>query len=106
MGDGAGMLVQIPHAFFAREAERLGFALPAPGAYAAGFIFMPKDAAMRAAMEKIVAEVIDEEGQTLLGWRDVPSDNACLSSAPGDRRHRAGPPAGVHRSGSRRHRRG
>src|SRR5260221_2073645 len=82
MGDGAGMLVQLPHAFFAKEAKRLGFALPAPGAYAVGFIFMPKDATMRAAMEKIVAEVIEEEGQKLLGWRDVPSNSATLSSAP------------------------
>ncbi|MCR4282009.1 MAG: hypothetical protein NUV72_03145, partial [Bauldia sp.] len=48
MGDGAGMLVQIPHGFFAKEAERLGFALPEPGRYAVAFIFMPQDRAMRA----------------------------------------------------------
>src|SRR5664279_4305484 len=77
MGDGAGLMVQIPHGFFAREAKRLGFALPEPGAYAVSHIFMPKDATMRAAMEKIVAEVIAEEGQVLLGWRDVPVDNTC-----------------------------
>ena len=82
VGDGAGMLVQIPHAFFVKEAGRLGFALPSPGAYAVGFIFMPQDAAMRAAMEKIVGEVIAEEGQVLLGWRDVPVDNSRLSKDP------------------------
>ncbi len=82
MGDGAGMLVQIPHKFFAREAERLGFALPAPGQYAIGHIFMPKDAGQRADMERIVAEGIADEGQVLLGWRDVPVDNTELSHAP------------------------
>ncbi len=82
MGDGAGMLVQIPHKFFAREAERLGFALPAPSQYAVGHIFMPQDARLRADMEKIVAEGIADEGQVLLGWRDVPVDNAELSHAP------------------------
>ncbi len=44
MGDGAGMLVQIPHAFFSAEADRLGFALPAEGDYAVGHLFMPRDA--------------------------------------------------------------
>jgi len=82
VGDGAGMLVQIPHAFFAAEADRLGFALPEPGRYAASFMFMPRDGDIRAAMERIVEEVIAEEGQTLLGWRDVPVDNSCLSQAP------------------------
>jgi glutamate synthase (NADPH/NADH) large chain len=82
VGDGAGMLVQIPHTFLAKEAESLGFALPKPGQYGVGFVFMPQDAVMRAAMEKIVAEAIAEEGQALIGWRDVPVDNACLSAAP------------------------
>ena len=82
VGDGAGMLVQVPHAFFAAEADRLGFTLPEPGRYGVGFIFMPQDAQVRAAMEKITAEAIAEEGQTLLGWRDVPVDNSCLSKDP------------------------
>ncbi len=81
MGDGAGMLVQIPHKFFAGEAKRLGFALPEPGQYAVGHIFMPRDADQRAAMEALVAEVIADEGQILLGWRDVPVDNSELSTA-------------------------
>ena len=82
MGDGAGMLVQIPHKFFLREAERLGFALPEPGQYAVGHIFMPQDAHQRADMERIVAQSIADEGQVLLGWRDVPVDNSELSHAP------------------------
>ncbi len=71
-GDGAGILVQIPHEFFAHEAERLGFALPAAGRYGVGQIFFPKDETRRAACERIVAEVIKEQGFTLLGWRNVP----------------------------------
>src|SRR6185503_8889723 len=64
------------------EAKKLGFALPKPGHYAVSHIFMPKDAALRAKMEQVVAEVIAEEGQTLIGWRDVPVDNSSLSRAP------------------------
>jgi glutamate synthase (NADPH/NADH) large chain len=82
MGDGAGIMLQIPHAFFAREAKRLGFALPALGEYAVGHIFMPQDAGLRGEIERVVAAAITEEGQVLLGWRDVPVDNTCLSKAP------------------------
>ncbi|WP_245515737.1 glutamate synthase large subunit [Oharaeibacter diazotrophicus] len=82
MGDGAGMLVQIPHAFFAAESGSLGFELPEPGAYAVGHLFMPRDAEFRAWCEGVVAEVVAAEGQVLLGWRDVPVDNSCLSKAP------------------------
>ena len=46
-GDGCGMLMQLPHALFQREAEAMGFALPAPGAYGAGMVFLPQDAASR-----------------------------------------------------------
>jgi glutamate synthase (NADPH/NADH) large chain len=81
-GDGAGIMVQIPHRFFQKEAKRLGFALPGPGEYAVGVFFLPKDAALRAAMEKTVEEAIAAEGQVLLGWRDVPTDNSSLSKSP------------------------
>ncbi len=77
-GDGAGMLVQIPHEFFAAEAERLGFKLPGPGAYGVGHLFMPQDAEKRARFVEIVETVIRGEGQTVLGWRDVPVDNSGL----------------------------
>ena len=73
-GDGAGILLQTPHAFFAG----LGLGLPAPGAYAAGMVFLPPDAAGRAEIERLFAQVIETEGQTLLGWRDVPTNNRRL----------------------------
>ena len=77
-GDGCGMLTQIPHDFFAGEAERLGFALPEAGRYGVGFFFMPRDAEARAAIEQIVAQAVADEGQVLLGWRDVPTDPSLL----------------------------
>src|SRR5918999_1333467 len=77
-GDGAGILVQIPHAFFSRKAAELGFKLPEPGHYAIGALFMPKETAWRKVIQSIIAEQIKEEGLVLLGWRDVPSDNASL----------------------------
>ncbi|GBE44894.1 ferredoxin-dependent glutamate synthase 1 [bacterium BMS3Bbin10] len=78
-GDGAGMLVQIPHEFFARECAATGFELPEPGHYGVGYIFMPRDAALRAHCREIVERAIEQEGHRLLGWREVPVDNACLS---------------------------
>ncbi|MGE5157495.1 MAG: glutamate synthase large subunit [Gemmatimonas sp.] len=77
-GDGAGILVQIPHAFFKRKAAELGFALPDPGQYAIGALFMPKDAAWRKVIQSIIADQIKDEGLTLLGWRNVPTDNSSL----------------------------
>ena len=82
MGDGAGIMVQIPHRFFARQAAAQGWQLPARGEYAVGFIFMPQDADLRLKMERVVNKVIEDEGQTVIGWRDVPSDNSSLSKAP------------------------
>src|ERR1700760_2116163 len=77
-GDGAGILVQIPHAFFKRKAAEIGFQLPEPGEYAIGALFMPKDTAWRKVIQSIIAEQIKAEGMMLLGWRDVPSDNSSL----------------------------
>jgi len=77
-GDGAGILVQIPHAFFARKTSELGFKLPQPGEYAIGALFMPRDAAWRNVIKSIIADEIKNEGFKLLGWRDVPSDNSSL----------------------------
>src|SRR5271165_1417658 len=70
-GDGCGMLLQIPHRFFAEEAARLGFALPEPGLYAVGALFLPRDAEARKIIEQTFEEIVAEEGQVLLGWRDV-----------------------------------
>src|SRR4030088_20602 len=77
-GDGAGILVQIPHAFFARKTKELGFTLPRPGEYAVGALFMPKEKAWRKVIQSIIADQIKDEHLTLLGWRDVPSDNFSL----------------------------
>src|SRR6202012_4695286 len=77
-GDGAGILVQIPHAFFKRKAAEIGFQLPEPGQYAIGALFMPKETAWRRVIQSIIAEQIKAEGMMLLGWRDVPSDNTSL----------------------------
>src|SRR5215468_4524464 len=77
-GDGAGILVQIPHAFFTRKAAEIGFQLPEPGHYAIGALFMPKETAWRKVIQSIIADQIKAEGMMLLGWRDVPSDNSSL----------------------------
>src|SRR5690606_30993879 len=71
-GDGAGLLLQIPHAFFAKEAPRLGFELPGAGRYGVGFVFLPSDAAARRQAEQILEDKILSSGQRVLGWRDVP----------------------------------
>jgi glutamate synthase (NADPH) large chain len=72
-GDGAGILVQIPHGFFARKTRELGFSLPAPGEYAVGALFMPRETAWRKVIQSIIADQIKAEGLTLLGWRKVPT---------------------------------
>ena len=77
-GDGAGILMQVPHDFLAKAAEKLGFKLPAPGQYGVGMLFMPKNPAEREAVKAALAQIISGEGQTLLGWRDIPTDNASL----------------------------
>jgi glutamate synthase (NADPH/NADH) large chain len=77
-GDGAGILVQLPHQFFSAEAERLGFKLPEPGHYGVGQLFMPKDEGLRARCEAVIAAVLSEEGVPILGWRDVPVNNEPL----------------------------
>ncbi|MGC3997720.1 MAG: glutamate synthase large subunit [Anaeromyxobacter sp.] len=77
-GDGAGILIQTPHAFLAGEAAKLGFTLPKPGHYAAGMVFLPPNAAGRDACTRIFEDVVKDEGQSVIGWRDVPTDNASL----------------------------
>src|SRR3954452_15528456 len=80
-GDGAGIMVQIPHAFFARKAAEIAFALPAPGEYAIGYLFMPRDEAWREVIRKIYGEMIVRAGMELLGWRAVPTDNSSLGES-------------------------
>ena len=71
-GDGAGILVQLPHRFFEREAPRLRIELPPRNQYAVAQTFLPSDDFSRSACEAILEEVVAEEGQRVLGWRDVP----------------------------------
>ena len=77
-GDGAGILIQIPDTFFREECAALGIALPAPGEYAIGHFFLPRDEAERAKIVELVEKTVIEEGQVFLGWRDVPVDNSDL----------------------------
>ena len=77
-GDGAGILIQIPHRFFARECAELGFKLPEPGAYAAGMVFLPVEKLNRLQCEGIFEQIIREEGLTILGWRDTPCNGNAI----------------------------
>src|SRR5690606_16012967 len=77
-GDGAGILVGIPHEFLSAEAERLGFTLPQPGDYGVGYLFMPRGEEDRARCRAIIEQVLRDEGLPLLGWRDVPVNNKGL----------------------------
>ena len=73
-GDGAGITLQLAHRFFKAEGLRLGFDMPRRRRYGVGQVFLPADPAARAACERIFEEVVAEEGQRVLGWRDVPID--------------------------------
>jgi glutamate synthase (NADPH) large chain len=82
MGDGAGVLVQIPDRFFREEMGKQGIELPPVGQYGVGHWFMPQDLAQRARMDEIIREAANSEGLPLIGFRDVPVDNSSLSKAP------------------------
>src|SRR5580693_8040903 len=71
-GDGAGILIQIPHKFFERECANLGFTLPTPGEYGVGMVFLPVDPHDRILCEGILEKTAREQGLTVLGWRDTP----------------------------------
>ncbi len=77
-GDGAGILLQIPHAFFQRECDVLGIKLPATGKYGVGMIFAHRYEDLRNQQKAIFEEVVKEEGQIFLGWREVPIDATCI----------------------------
>ncbi|MFD1712224.1 glutamate synthase subunit alpha [Ottowia sp. GY511] len=74
MGDGAGILIQMPDALYRAEMAKQGVKLPPPGEYGVGMIFLPKEHASRQACEEEMERAIAAEGQVLLGWRDVPVD--------------------------------
>jgi glutamate synthase (NADPH) large chain len=71
-GDGAGVLIQIPHAYFARECAELGFTLPPAGEYGVGMTFLPVEPPARQRCEGVIERIVREEGLTVLGWRDTP----------------------------------
>src|SRR4029079_16523755 len=77
-GDGAGILMQMPHAFFKGATDKSGFKLPNQGQYGVGMLFMPKDPAERETGKNALAKLVSEEGQRLLGWPDIPTDNSSL----------------------------
>ncbi|MBG6075991.1 glutamate synthase-related protein [Polaromonas sp. CG_9.11] len=72
MGDGAGILIQLPDALYREEMAVQGIALPPPGEYGVGMVFLPKEHASRLACEQALERAVHAEGQVLLGWRDVP----------------------------------
>jgi glutamate synthase (NADPH/NADH) large chain len=80
-GDGAGILMQVPHKFLQKSCAALGFNLPAPRQYAVGMVFLPPDPVVRAGCERSFAAFVEEEGQTLLGWRTVPTCNETLGES-------------------------
>ena len=72
MGDGAGILIQLPDALYREEMAAQGVTLPPPGEYGVGMVFLPKEHASRQACEQELERAVQAEGQVLLGWRDVP----------------------------------
>ncbi|HWU83164.1 MAG TPA: glutamate synthase subunit alpha, partial [Methylophilaceae bacterium] len=81
LGDGAGMLIQMPDAFMRKEAAKQGITLPEAGHYAVGMVSLPQSRNGREACESVIARIVHEEAQTLLGWRDVPRDNSNIADA-------------------------
>jgi glutamate synthase domain-containing protein 2/glutamate synthase domain-containing protein 1/glutamate synthase domain-containing protein 3 len=79
LSDGAGLLIQIPDRFYREELARQGVKLPPAGQYGVGMVFLPRDPASRIACEYEIERAIKDEGQHILGWRDVPVDNSDLA---------------------------
>jgi glutamate synthase domain-containing protein 2/glutamate synthase domain-containing protein 1/glutamate synthase domain-containing protein 3 len=75
-GDGAGILLQMPYEFLKKQCANMGIALPGPGEYGIGMVFLPPDPRQRQTCEAMVQQVIEDEGQRFLGWRDVPVDDS------------------------------
>ncbi|MFZ5557036.1 MAG: glutamate synthase large subunit [Pseudomonadota bacterium] len=80
-GDGAGILIQIPDQLFREDMAKQGIALPPAGQYGVGMVFLPQEPASRLACEYEIERAIKDEGQVVLGWRDVPRDNAVLGES-------------------------
>ena len=100
LGDGCGILLQIPHEFFKAECAKLGIELPAAGDYAIGQFFLPRDPETRARARGIIEKSIEEEGLVVLGWRDLPVDFE--RSRRGGEGRRAASRADLHRARAER----
>ncbi|PIU40916.1 MAG: glutamate synthase large subunit [Candidatus Omnitrophica bacterium CG07_land_8_20_14_0_80_42_15] len=79
-GDGAGILIQIPHKFLSEECRRAGVSLPDPGTYGTGLIFLPTDKQELNFCIGIFDKIVEEEGQKILGWRDVPVNDSIIGT--------------------------
>ena len=75
-GDGAGLLIQMPHAFLKEACTHASIDLPGPSEYGSGMVFLPQDASERRKAQQKFEEIIKEEGQRFLGWRHVPINNS------------------------------
>src|SRR5262245_11418106 len=80
-GDGAGILLQMPDRFLRRECGRLGITLPPAGEYGCGLVFLPRDLIQREKVQVLLHSIVEEEGQRMLGWRDVPTDDRLLGAS-------------------------
>ena len=83
-GDGAGILIQNPHQFFIKAAQKAKIDLPLPFEYGTGLVFLPKDAKERSFCKDVFAKLIKKEGRKLLGWREVPVDNSNIGKTAKD----------------------
>src|SRR5208282_2671923 len=79
-GDGAGILIQTPHVFLKEVVAKEKISLPGAGEYGVGMVYTPHDPAQRTECEKIFAGIVAEEGQRVIGWRTIPTDNSTLGA--------------------------
>jgi glutamate synthase (ferredoxin) len=79
-GDGAGVLLQMPHRFLQEACKKARINLPGPGEYGSGLVFLPQKATMRRRLEELFGQIVQSEGQVMLGWRTVPTSNASLGA--------------------------
>jgi glutamate synthase (ferredoxin) len=77
-GDGAGVLLQMPHAFFAEVCKKSRIRLPGPGEYGVGMVFLPRNPTLRRRLEERFEQIVQSEGHHVLGWRTVPTNNSSL----------------------------
>src|SRR5580692_8133115 len=77
-GDGAGVLIQTPHGFFKEAAKKARITLPGAGEYGSGLVFLPRDRIKRRRLEERFEQIVQAEGQAILGWRTLPVDNSSL----------------------------